>query len=130
MRTCGLAIFSGASWDGTVSSPAKLRWSRNLKRHSRACRRTSKLARACCAAMKRFFAQKVIDRAAEKAPAIILFGEIEKAHDALYRLVLGILDRTYDGERGQNLVSKTSAARSLPNYRDFSSCCANQAPAE
>src|ERR1035437_6907665 len=50
MRTCGRgAIFSGASWDATVSSPAKLRWSRNLKRDSRACRSTSKLARACCA---------------------------------------------------------------------------------
>src|ERR1700730_16158984 len=48
MRTRA-AIFFGASWDATVSSPAKLRWSRNLKRDSRACRSTSKLARACCA---------------------------------------------------------------------------------
>src|ERR1700730_7627710 len=47
MRTRA-AIFFGASWDATVSSPAKLRWSRNLKRDSRACRSTSKVARACC----------------------------------------------------------------------------------
>ena len=32
-----VAIFSGASWDATVSSPAKHRWSRNLKKDSRAC---------------------------------------------------------------------------------------------
>src|SRR5260370_3420683 len=40
------AIFSGASWDATVSSQARLRWSHNLKRDSRACRSRSKLARA------------------------------------------------------------------------------------
>ena len=44
-----VAIFSGASWDATVSSPAKLRWSRNLKRDSRACSSTSRLTLACCA---------------------------------------------------------------------------------
>ena len=48
-----VAVFSGASWDATVSSPAKLRWSRNLNRDSRACRSTSKLARACCAGRQR-----------------------------------------------------------------------------
>ena len=54
MRARGrVAIFSGASWDATVSSPAKLRWSRNLKRDSKACRRTSKLARACCPGRQR-----------------------------------------------------------------------------
>ena len=37
-----VAIFSGASWGATVSSPARLRWSRNLKRDSKACRSTSK----------------------------------------------------------------------------------------
>src|SRR6266446_894143 len=42
MHITRAAIFSGASWDATVCSPAKLRWSRNLKRDSRACRSTSK----------------------------------------------------------------------------------------
>src|ERR1700680_5092685 len=43
MHTRGrVAVIFGASWDATVSSPAKLRWSRNLKRDSRACRSTSK----------------------------------------------------------------------------------------
>jgi hypothetical protein len=38
-----VAIFSGASWGVTVSMWAKLRWSRSLKRDSRACKNTSKL---------------------------------------------------------------------------------------
>ena len=41
------AISSGASWVVTVSSPVKLRWSRNLKRDSRACKSTSKPTPAC-----------------------------------------------------------------------------------
>src|ERR1035438_9090263 len=45
MRPCGReAVFSGASWDATVSSPAKLRWSRNLKKDSKAYRSTSRPA--------------------------------------------------------------------------------------
>src|SRR5713226_8341686 len=36
------AIFCGASWVAMVSSPAKLRWSRSLKKDSRACKGTSK----------------------------------------------------------------------------------------
>ena len=36
-----MLIFSGASWGATVSSPARLRWSRNLKRDSRTCKNTS-----------------------------------------------------------------------------------------
>src|SRR5208337_4131916 len=44
MRTCGpVAIFCGALWDATVCRPAKLRWSRNLNRDSRACRNTGEL---------------------------------------------------------------------------------------
>src|SRR5882724_2876942 len=43
MRTKGqVAIFCGASWVAMVSSPAKLRWSRSLKKDSRACKGTSK----------------------------------------------------------------------------------------
>jgi hypothetical protein len=44
-----VVIFSGVSWDATVSSPAKLRWSPNLKRDSRACKSRNKLACVRCA---------------------------------------------------------------------------------